>query len=114
LDMTYFVDFCLDSLMAALVKVENKINYLLKIENLVDHLGINFNQVSLLQRMALNKYKAINIEEYATIINKSREISRKELKDLLKKGLLKEEKRGKKFIYFVESKRLRKKVEIAS
>lgn len=113
LDMTYFIDFCLDSLMAALAKVDKKINYLMKITNLIDHLGINSNQVTLLQRMALNKYKVISIEEYAKIINKSREVARKELKDLFKKGLLKEEKKGKKFVYLMESKQLRDEVQRA-
>src|SRR5690606_33714731 len=61
LDMTYFVDFCLDSLIAALGKVEIKVNYLVKINKLIDAEDLNTNQVSLLQRMALNKYREITI-----------------------------------------------------
>ncbi len=107
LDLTYFIDFCLDSLVFALENVEKKINYLIAISSLIKTLEINTNQVSLLQRMALNKYRAISIEEYAKSINKSREIARRELKDLLLKGLLREEKKGKKFIYFVQSRQLK-------
>lgn len=110
LDMTYFIDFCLDSLITALGKVEKKVNYLIEISSLIEKDGINSNQVLLLQKMALNKYRATSIEEYAAEIEKSREIARRELKDLLKKGYLKEEKKGKKFVYSIDSKELRVKV----
>lgn len=110
LDMTFFIDFCLDSLIAALDKVERKVSYLIEISSLIEKDRINSNQVSLLQRMALNKYRATSIEEYAEDIGKSREIARRELKDLLKKGYLKEEKKGKKFIYYINSKELRTRV----
>lgn len=110
LDITYFIDFCLDSLLASLKNVKKKVSYLIHISNLIDSIGINSNQVSLLQRMALNKYHAISIEEYAEGIKKSREVARKELKGLLEKNLLKEEKKGKKFVYFVENKNLRDQV----
>ena len=107
LDMTFFIDFCLDSLITALEKVEAKVNYLMSFSGLSSSMEINSNQVSLLQRMALNKYGYVTIEKYAQDIGKSREIARKELKDLLQKGLLREEKKGKKFIYSVEGKKLK-------
>jgi Fic family protein len=110
-DMTFFIDFCLDSLMIALDKVEQKVNYLINISLLIEIDGINSNQVSLLQRMALNKYRATSIEGYAEDIGKSREISRRDLKSLLEKGYLKEEKKGKKFIYYIQSKFLREKLK---
>lgn len=106
-DVTYFVDFCLDSLIAALEKVENKVNYLVKIGDLLEPLGLNAGQTALLQRMALNKHSAISIEEHAINLKKSREIARQDLKDLLSKKLLREEKKGKKFVYLIESKNLK-------
>ncbi len=110
LDITFFIDFCLDSLVTSLGKVEKKVNYLFDISLLIEKEGLTFNQVSLLQRMALNKYRATSIEKYAREIRKSREIARRELKDLLKKAYLKEEKKGRKFIYYVNSKELRARV----
>ncbi len=107
LDISYFIDFCLDSLIFALGKIEEKINYLIKISNLKDSLALSPNQTALLQKMALNKYKGISIEEYGLSINKSREVSRKNLKDLVRKGLLREEKIGKRYIYYVQSKKLK-------
>ena len=107
LDMTFFIDFCLDSLVIALEKVEHKVNYLLGISTLIAKEGMSINQVSLLQKMALNKYKATSIEEYASDIKKSREIARRDLKELLKKGYLREVKQGKKFIYFINTKELK-------
>ena len=114
LDMTFFIDSCLDSLMLALKRVEEKINYLMDISNLMKSAGINQNQVGLLQRVALNKYRAISIEEYAAQIGKSRELARRELKDLLLKGFLKERKKGKKFVYFVLSRELKARVKEAA
>ena len=113
LDITFFIDFCLDSLITALEKVEQKVNYLIDISSLIEAESINSNQVSLLQRMMLNKYRATSIEEYAKNIGKSREIARRELKDLLSKGFLKEEKKGKKFVYSIISKELRTQVVAA-
>ncbi len=109
-DTTFFVDFCLDSLVVAIEKVEKKVNYLMAILVLIEKEGVTTNQVSLLQKMALNKHRAISIEEYADEINKSREISRRELKDLLNKGYVREEKRGKKFVYYINGQELRRKV----
>ncbi|MBN21744.1 MAG: hypothetical protein CL678_10710 [Bdellovibrionaceae bacterium] len=110
LDMTYFIDFCLDSLITSVKKVEQKVNYLIEISNLIESDNLNINQVSLLQKLALNKYREVTIEDYAEEIDKSREIARRELKDLLGKGFLKEERKGKKFIYFVKSKELKERV----
>ena len=110
-DMTFFIDFCLDSLLVALEKVEKKIDYLMGISKLTDIEGFTSSQVSSLQRMALNKYRSVSIEEYAENIGKSREVARLELKDLWSKGLLREEKKGKKFVYFIVSEELKKRVE---
>ena len=107
LDLTYFIDFCLDSLLNAIEKVENKVAFLIKIYSLKEHLNINLNQVSILQKMALNKYKKMTIEDYAKSINKSREIARQELHILCKKSLLKQEKQKKKYVYSIQSKKLK-------
>lgn len=114
LDMTYFIDFCLDSLITSVKKVEQKVSYLIEISNLIDSDKLNINQVSLLQKLALNKYREVTIEDYAKEIHKSREIARRELKDLLGKGFLKEERKGKKFIYFVKSKELKERTKKAT
>ena len=110
LDMTFFIDFCLDSLSTALEKVENKVSYLININHLKETEKLNTNQIALLQKGALNKYKTIQINEYAQNIKRSREIARKELKDLFKKGFLKEEKQGKKHVYKIDNRYLKKKV----
>ena len=41
LDMTFFIDFCLDSLIIALAKVEQKVNYLIDISSLIEAESIN-------------------------------------------------------------------------
>ncbi|MBL6988414.1 MAG: Fic family protein [Bacteriovoracaceae bacterium] len=107
LDLTYFIDFCLDSLLAALIKVRQKVDFLISIGNLKKSYQLRPKQISLLQKMALNKHRAVSINEFATSINQSREVARRELKDLSTKGLLKEIKRGKKFVYFIQSKKLK-------
>ncbi|POB13187.1 Fic family protein [Halobacteriovorax sp. DA5] len=112
LDLTYFIDFCLDSLLLSLKRVEEKVNFLITISELITRDGLSETQVSLLQKMALNKYKAISIEEYALDINKSREISRRELKDLKAKGYVSEHKQGKKFVYKVNSKYLKESISL--
>ncbi|MBY0515360.1 MAG: Fic family protein [Bacteriovoracaceae bacterium] len=109
-DLTYFIDYCLESLLAALKIVEGKVAYLIKINLLKVPFSINENQIGLLQRLALNKYRPVSIEKYAEEINKSREVARQELKTLVELGFLREEKSGKKFVYFVESKKLKEKV----
>jgi len=109
-DITYFIDFCLDSLVAALKKVEEKVEYLIDIGILKDVYSLSYGQVSLLQKMALNKHCAISIEQHAEALGKSREISRRELKNLLKIGFLQEVKKGKKFVYYIQSKKLKEDV----
>ena len=74
---------------------------------------INYHQVTLLQKMTLNKYKPITIEEYAGSINKSRELARQDLKDLVKKKLLREDKKGKKHVYYIQSQILSKKLKVS-
>lgn len=108
LDISYFVDFCLDSLLQSLKKVEHKVNYLIDVSKIQKKLQLTNNQISLLQRMALHKYKAITIDEYALQIGKSREISRRELKKLVEIKLLYERKIGKKFFYLIDTTELKK------
>lgn len=111
LDMTYFIDFCLDSLILSLKQVKKKVEYLISLSNLKESHRLNSQQVSLLQKMALNKFRHITIEEYAASIEKSREVARIELKDLKDKGFLIEQKKGKKLIYYIDSKRLKEKLK---
>jgi len=108
LDVTYFIDFNLDALLAAVEIVEKKVEYLMTITNVKKKLPISDNQIGLLQRLALNKFRKISIEEYAAHIGKSREIARQELKQLCGFNLLQEEKDGKKFVYQVLKKELEK------
>ena len=89
LDMTFFIDFCLDSLLNALEMVEEKVNYLINIARLKDAKGLRSSQVSLLQRMALHKYREVDIKGYAQSIDRSREVARQELKFLAQEKLLK-------------------------
>ncbi|MEO5971570.1 MAG: Fic family protein, partial [Bdellovibrionia bacterium] len=106
LDVTYFIDFCLDSIHSALLAVSNKVKYLLKITELRENLNLTANQIGLLQRMALHKFRTINIEEYAQQINMSREIARQELKALTELGLVQESKLGKKLVYRINKSKL--------
>jgi len=103
LDLTYFIDFNLDALLHAISEVEKKVDYLLSINLLKTiHKKITDNQIGLVQRLALNKFRKTSIEEYATQIKMSREVARQELKELSDWGLLKEEKVGKKFLYQIK------------
>lgn len=102
LDITYFIDFNLDALLHAVKQVEHKVAYLLKLKVFKELFRISDNQVGLLQRLALNKFRKISIEDYAAQIDKSREIARVELKQLYTLNLLVEEKSGKKFLYKVK------------
>lgn len=106
-DMTYFITFCLDSMLSALNEVSRKVSSLLQMADLKRRFGISDHQVGLLQRMALNKFRAVSIEEYAAQIHKSREFSRQDLKQLKSIGLLDEVKSGKKFVYRVNVKKLK-------
>ena len=110
LDVTFFIDFCLNSLVSALDIVERKVDYLLSVARLDKPFKLNPNKIALLQRMALNKYREISIEEYARQIGKSREVARQELQDLSEKNFLKREKRKLKFIYRIDTAFLKKSV----
>jgi len=57
----------------------------------------------LLQRLALNKFVGVTAQQHSAEIGKSREIARKELKDLHEKKFLKETERGNQFVYYVDS-----------
>lgn len=107
-DITYFIDFNLDALLEAVEAVEKKVNYLLSLTMLREELKISENQVGLLQRLALNRFRKITIEQYAARIDKSREIARQELKQLSKLKLLVEKKDGKKFTYQIDKAELDK------
>lgn len=110
-DLTYFIDYCLESLLAALKIVEGKVEYLLKINVLREVLNLNENQIGLLQKLALNKHRIITIEAYADEIGKSREVARQDLKQLVQTGLIGEAKSGKKFIYKIDAKKLKDLVQ---
>lgn len=112
-DITYFIDFNLDALLYAVKTVEKKVDYLLSLTILRKHLDLSDNEVGLLQRLALNKFRKISIEEYAGQINKSREIARQELKHLCVLNLLTEEKESKKFIYTIKKAELDKYINAA-
>lgn len=110
-DLTYFIDYCLESLLTAIRIVEGKVDYLISINVLKNTYHFSENQIGLLQRMVLNKYRSISIDQYASEIKKSREIARQELKNLLEKNFLKEQKQGKKLVYSIETKKLKEEVQ---
>jgi Fic family protein len=101
LDMTYFVDFSLDSLLSALKTVERKVNFLLELGECLKSQRIHEKQISLLQRMSLHKFRRITIEEFAGDISRSHELARLELKKLSESGFLNEEREGRKLFYSV-------------
>jgi Fic family protein len=109
-DMTYFVDFALDSLLAALTLVEEKVTYLQKLWKLAEKYGLTEHQILLLQRLALNKFRRMGIEEYAETTQRSHEMARLELKSLLKLEFLQESKLGRKLYYTVNAKLLKQRV----
>lgn len=102
-DITYFIDYCLDSLGAAIDNVERKVEFLLSIGKLKESFGLNGNQLMLLQRLALNKFVGVTSQKHAQTINRSREIARKELKDLYDKKFLREVEKGNQLIYYIDS-----------
>lgn len=112
LDVTYFIDFCLDSIHSALLSVSKKVTFLLSINRLVQPLGLSTNQIGLLQRMVLHKFRSVSIEEHAAQISKSREVARQELKTLAAKGLVHEAKSGMKFVYRIDRERLERELEL--
>jgi Fic family protein len=106
-DLTYFIDFSLDSLKAALKVVSGKIVFLQNIWTLKDKLSLSDNQIALLQRLALHKHRLITINEYAGNINKSHEMARQLLKQLAGNNLLIESKKGRNLTYQIDSKYLK-------
>lgn len=107
-DMTFFIDFCFDSLLKALDEMNSKIQYLFSISKIPD---LNENQILCLQKLTLNKFRKISIESYAKDIKKSRELARLELKELVEKKLLIEEKIKNKLWYQANSKYLKSYVK---
>ena len=75
--------------------------------DLKDRFELSQTQVGLIQRMALHKFRTIDIEEYAQQIAKSREFARQELKGLLDLNLVSEIKMSKKLIYKVNAEKLK-------
>lgn len=110
-DITYFIDFCLDSLVTALQRVQKKVNYLTSISQAAGDFELSTDQVFLLQKMVLYKHQFVTIEGYAKSIHKSREIARRELKHLLQHQFLKEQKQGKKYIYYIQPKVLKSRLK---
>lgn len=106
-DLTYFIDFCLDSICSALKEVSRKVNYLLRMTDLKERFQLSQTQVGLMQRMALHKFRTIDIEKYAMQISKSREFARQELKSLLDLNLVSEMKISKKLVYKVNADKLK-------
>lgn len=106
-DVTYFIDFCLDSMYSSLQEVSRKVEYLLRMTDLSERYGISPSQIGLLQRMALHKFRTVDIEEYGAQINKSREFARLELKKLVDLDLLTEHKDRKKLVYRVNASKLK-------
>ena len=102
-DITYFVDFSLDSILTALKTVEQKVALLQSIRKMKEAYDFSDHQVTLLQRLALNKFRKISIEEFSKDIHRTHEMARIELKSLAAHGFLVEVKEGKKFFYSVES-----------
>lgn len=109
-DLTYFIDFNLDALLEALERISDKVEFLLSLNKLKAHLNISQNQVGLLQKLALHRFRKYDIESYAESIQKSREIARKELRQLADLGLLLESKVGKKYSYQIQIDHLNQKM----
>ncbi|MCM2321815.1 MAG: Fic family protein [Oligoflexia bacterium] len=105
-DITYFIDFCLDSIHSALMAVSKKVDYLLRLNELKEKAAVTPSQIGLLQRMALHKFRTVSIEEHAKQIGKSREIARQELKALFEIGLIEVTKSGKKLVYSMNKSKL--------
>ena len=58
-DLTYFVDFNLQSLIYAFARVEKKLHFVNSLKNLEHTLGLSPWQCVLLQKMVLNKHKPV-------------------------------------------------------
>ncbi len=113
LDMTYFVDFNLNALLKAVDEVDKKVAYLLSLRRLKEFsetATISESQIGLLQRLVLQRFRKVDIEEYAKIIDRSREIARQELKQLATWRLLDEAVAGKKFVYTIHREELARRL----
>jgi len=100
-DLTYFIIYSLNSLSRALDIVEGKVNKLCKIPELSEMLKLDENQVGLLQRLYLHPLRIIDVKEHAVNIGKGDESARLELKELVIKDLLFEEKIKNKSFYSI-------------
>lgn len=109
-DVTYFVDFCLDSILFALNQVGRKVEYLFTLGEFGKSISLTETQTRLLQRLALNKFRTITIDECAKELGRSREAARLELKHLCKLGLMEEKKMKQKFVYNISSQNLKERV----
>lgn len=106
-DITYFIDFCLDAMFSSLTEVNRKVRYLLRMNDLIERFKLSAHQVGLLQRMALHKFRTVDIEEYAKQIAKSREYARQELKVLVDLDFITEIKVSKKLVYKINAEKLK-------
>lgn len=100
-DVTYFIIYCLKSLEKALEIVEGKVENLLKIPTIMNPFNLSKDQVLLLQRGYLYKYRSFSIKEHAENIGKTDESARIELKELVAHNFLFEEKRKNKLFFTV-------------
>ena len=110
-DLTYFIIYSLKSLSRALDIVEEKVNKLCSIPNLKDSLSLDDTQITLLQRLYLHTERIIDVKEHAANIGKSDESARLELKDLVAKDLLFEQKFKKKSYFIVNKEKIDEYVE---
>ncbi len=111
LDITYFIIFFLNSLDKGLKLVQNKVDYLIKIALRKKDLAITTDQVLLLQKLAINKFLKLTIEEYSKEVKKSREFARKNLLYLLSKGFLNMETIQNKFFFRINKEGLKNKID---
>ncbi|MBI4402976.1 MAG: Fic family protein [Deltaproteobacteria bacterium] len=109
-DVTYFVDFSLDSLLLALKRVQEKVEFLINIGKLKNVHNLGNQQIALLQRLALNKFRKISIGEFAKDIDRTHEMARLELKALAQHNLLIEERDKNKSLYRINSDVLKQNV----
>lgn len=109
-DVTYFVDFTLDSLLLALKRVQEKVEFLINIGRLKKVYNLSEQQIALLQRLALNKFRKISIGEFAKDIDRTHEMARLELKSLSQQKLLLEEPEKNRSLYRINSDVLKQEI----
>jgi Fic family protein len=111
-DLTCFVDFSLDSLIAALKIVDEKVAALLSLWQLkTEPHTLNDRQITLLQRMMLNKFAKVSIDQHAQASQLSHEMARQDIKKLVDFKFLIEAKSGKKHFYTPDTKRLKESIK---